>query len=192
MAHKYTEAQANFIKENVKGTGTKELTEIFNNYFGLNIKDTSIRAFKKNHKLKSGVNCEFKKGHISHNKGTHIGGWEPTHFKKGSKPHNYLPVGSERINGDGYLDIKVTEPNKWRGKHILVWEKINGPLQKGYCIIFGDKDRRNFEPNNLILVSRQQLQILNMNKLIQNDANLTKTGVIIADLYQKIRERKGK
>jgi len=190
MPHKYTEDQSNFISEHVKGTGTKELTEMFNSHFGLTLKSSLIRAFKKNHNLKSGLDATFKKGQIPPNKGTHIGGWKPTQFKTGHRPHNYLQVGSERINGDGYLDIKIADPHKWRGKHILVWEENNGPLPKGYCIIFGDRDRCNFEPNNLIMVSRQQLAVLNNNNLIKNDADLTRTGVIIADLYQKINKLK--
>jgi len=190
MAHNYTEAQFNFIKENVKGTKTKELTEMFNKKFGLNLEIRKIRAFKKNHKLKSGLDCRFQPGVAPPNKGTHIGGWKPTQFKKGHKPHNYMTVGSERINSDGYSEIKIAEPNKWKGKHILVWEEANGPITKGYAVIFGDRNRRNFDPSNLILVSRQQLGTLNNKKLIQTDADLTRTGVIIADLYQKISKRK--
>lgn len=103
-----------------------------------------------------------------------------------------MPVGSERVNSDGYVDIKISDPNKWKGKHILIWEKENGPVPKGHCVIFGDGNNRNFDSNNLILVSRQQLIVLNKNNLIQSDADLTRTGVIIADLYQKINERKAK
>ena len=117
-----------------------------------------------------------------------IGGWEPTQFKEGNRPWNYLPVGSERINGDDYVDIKIDDPHKWKGKHILVWESINGPVPKGYVVIFGDRNRRNFEPDNLILVSRKQLVRLNQHNLIQDDAELTRTGIIIADIYGKIGE----
>lgn len=46
--------------------------------------------------------------------------------------------------------------------------------------------------DNLILVSRKQLLILNNNNLIKNDVELTKTGIIIADIYSKINERKVK
>ena len=73
---------------------------------------------------------------------------------------------------------------------MLVWERENGPVPKGHVVIFGDRNRRNFEINNLILVSRKQLVRLNQNNLIQNDAELTKTGVIVADIYGKLGERK--
>lgn len=63
-------------------------------------------------------------------------------------------------------------------------------MRKGYAVIFGDGNRQNVNINNLILVTRQQLLILNKNKLIQNHVDLTRTEVIIADLYQKLRDVK--
>jgi hypothetical protein len=122
-------------------------------------------------------------------KGLQIGG-EETQFKKGNRPHNYKPVGTERVNGEGYVDVKIADPNKWRSKHILIWEKENGPVPKGHVIIFGDGNRLNLELDNLILVSRKQLAILNKNNLIQKDADLTRTGIIVADIYRKINEQK--
>ena len=190
---KYTKEQGQFIKDNITGKTSDEITDMFNNYFEVEFDGDQIRSYISNNGLKSGVNCEFGKGHIPANKGM-TGVWyegsEKTWFKKGDIPVNHREVGSERITVDDYTEVKVAEPNKWRLKQQLVWEKHNGPIEKGYAVIFGDGDRHNLEINNLILVSRQQLLILNRNKLIQNDADLTKTGVIIADLYQKISDRK--
>jgi len=190
MVHNYTAAEVKFITENVKGIGNKKLTETFNNYFGLELGINQIRAYVKNHKLQSGLNGQFQKGHIPFNKGKHIGGWEPTQFKKGNTPHNHRPLGSERITVDGYTEVKVSEPNKWKLKQRITWEKHNGNIPKGYLVLFGDKNKLNFAPDNLILVSRKQLVTMNKKKLIQNDAELTRTGVIIADLYCKISDRK--
>lgn len=193
MKHIYTDEHSKFIADNVKGRTVKELTKLFNDHFNLNLSVNQLRAFKKNHSLTSDLDFKdfwFKKGRVPYNKGKPIGGWKPTQFKKGRKPHNYKPVGTERVNGDGYVDIKIADPNKWRGKHLLVWEEHNGPIPKSHCVIFGDGDRRNFDPHNLILVSRKQLAMLNKHNLIQSDADLTRTGVIIADIYQAIGERK--
>lgn len=191
--HKYTKVQADFIRKNVKGRKSNELTEMFNNHFDLNLKVSQIKGYLKNNGLKSGLDCRFKPGHIPLNKGKKgEGGWPPTQFKKGSKPHNYKPIGTERVNGDDYVDIKVADPNKWKGKHILVWEKYNGPVPKGHAVIFGDGNRRNFDPENLILVTKQQLLILNRNKLIQNNADLTRTAVIITNIHLEIGKLQNK
>lgn len=189
----FTKEQKNFIKNNATGKGNEELTRLLNTHFGLNLPVQKIKTFKHNHKISSGLTGRYEKGHIPFNKGKKglcQGGVE-TQFKKGHKPHNYVPVGSERVNGDDYVDIKIADPNKWRGKHLIVWEKHhNRPVPKGHAVIFGDGNRRNFNPDNLILVSRGQLAIMNKNGLIQNNAELTRTGVILADIYRKIGERK--
>lgn len=190
MPHIFTTKQARFIEENVKGIGNKELTDKFNAHCNLALGVNQIKAYKKNHELSSGLNGQFTKGHVPFNKGKKgIGGWEPTQFKKGHIPVNYRPVGSERVNVDGYIEIKVADPNRWKGKHILTWEKENGPVPRGYAVIFGDGNKRNFDINNLILVSRRQLAALNRKGLIQNDADLTRTAIIITDIYHKISER---
>lgn len=190
---RFTEEQREFIEANVKGKSNADLTYCFNKQFGLNLRVNQIQAFKKNNKLSSGLTGRFEQGHTPSNKGkkkTWAGG-ESTQFKKGHKPHNYVPVGSERVNGDGYVDIKVADPNRWRGKHLVKWELHNGrPVPKGSVVIFGDGDRRNFDPDNLILLTRGQLVTMNKHGLIMNNADLTRTGIIMADILKKIGERK--
>ena len=44
-------------------------------------------------------------------------------FAKGNVPPNHRPVGSERISKDGYIEVKVAEPNKWRLKQRVVYEE---------------------------------------------------------------------
>ena len=150
-----------------------------------------MKAYYGNRSLDSGLNGHFQPKHTPFNKGQKgLGGWEPTQFKKGSRPANYKPVGTERVNGDDYVDIKVLDPNKWKGKHVIIWEAHNGPVPIGFVILFGDSDRRNFDINNLLLVSRKQLVMLNKKRLIQSDADLTRTGIIVADIYQKLSDRK--
>ena len=195
--HRYTSEQKRFIEQNVFGQGNVELTEMFNAQLGLDLSVRQIKAFKKNHNLSSGLDDQFKPGHIPFNKGKKglsSGGIE-TQFKKGNKPNNWVPIGTERVNEDGYVNIKITDgklQKNWKGKHILIWEATNGPVPKGHVVIFADKNRCNFDPGNLLLVSRKQLVRMNQRNLIKNDSELTKVGVIIADIYNKIGEKKRK
>lgn len=56
-------------------------------------------------------------------------GWKGQHrsrqteFKPGSRPQNWVPVGSEAIRKGNLCWIKVCEPNVWRARSHLVWEK---------------------------------------------------------------------
>ena len=69
----------------------------------------------------------------------------------------------------------------------------SGQIPKGHVLIFGDGNKLNVSLDNLnFLVSRQQLLVLNRYNLIQNDADLTRTGIIIADIKTKINDRKQK
>lgn len=190
---RFTPEQKEFVSTNIQGRYVLELTAMFNEKFGVKLQPSQMRAFIKNNRLKSGIDARIKPGNIPSNKGKKKlwPGGEATQFQKGHKPHNYVPVGSERVNGDDYVDIKIADPNKWRGKHLIVWEQHSGlTVPKRHAVIFGDGDRRNFDPDNLILITRGQLAVMNKRGLIQKDAELTRSGVILADIIQKITERK--
>lgn len=98
-----------------------------------------------------------------------------------------LPVGSER-DSKGYLLIKIAEPNVWIEKHRYIYEKEYGDIPKGHKIIFADGNKRNFELENLILVTDSEALLMNSNKLIFEDAELTKAGCLVA----KIMDRRNK
>ncbi len=191
----FSKEQVDFILKNVKGLPNQKLAELVNETFNLSITAKQMKTWKGNHDLSSGL--KGSEGIEPPNKGTkglyNVGG-NRTSFKKGQKPINYKPVGSEYIDRDGYTLIKVSDkgtwPERWKFKHRVMWEKENGPVPKGYVLLFADSNKQNIDLENLIMVSKHQLLILNKNKLIQNNADLTRTGVIIADLHKKINNRK--
>ncbi len=119
----FTKDQKDFIKKNVSGHLNQELADLVNAKFGLQITARQMNTFKKNHGLVSGIDCRFQKGSVPANKGTrhvyNVGG-NKTSFQKGHTPKNYMSVGSERVNAADYIDIKIADPNKWRGKHLIV------------------------------------------------------------------------
>lgn len=200
MNRKYTAEHIDYITDNIKGRSYQDLTNMFNARFDMKLKISTMISLASRHGLRNERNCrfntgwestQFKKGHVPFNKGKKgVGGWEPTQFKKGNKPANYKPVGTERTNVYGYVEIKITDPNKWRSKHIVIWETVNGPIPKGHVVIFADRNKQNITIENLLLISRRELAIMNKRGLIANSAELTKTGLVIADIYLKIGERK--
>lgn len=189
---RYSEEERRFLRENIPGRSYAEAAAAFNAKFpSAPITPAQINSFCGNNKVSTGRDGRFRKGLTLYNKGMKGIHLSPaTEFKKGHSPHNHRPVGSTRVTVDGYTEIKIAEPKKWRMLHVIIYEKIHGPIPKGHVVIFGDGDRQNITPENLILVSRAQLVRLNQQKLIGASAELTKTGVLVADLIIKISEKK--
>lgn len=190
-----TPEQISFLRDNIAGHYNSELTKMLNEKYGLNLTAKQLKTYRNNHKMHgSGLTGRFEKGHISFNKGMKRPGTgdKATIFKPGHTPKNIMPVGTVMMKADGYIWEKIGEPNKWKPKHILVWEAANGPKPKETAIVFLDKDRTNFSLENLALVSRAELARLNQNNLIHENAEISKAGVLIAKIMTKAGERKSK
>lgn len=65
------------------------------------------------------------------------------------------PVGTTYIHPTGYLMCKVTDGHK--AVHIVEWEKLHGPVPKGYVVSFKDGDKKNIDPDNLELITKKQV-----------------------------------
>jgi len=181
------------IKSNYVGVGHQGMADLLNEKFGTNYTKGQMKAIYARFKLNSGLLGRFPKGNVPVNKGKKgrsYPGMEATQFKPGNIPRNWWPVGTERLRADGYVWKKVAEPNKWREKHVLIWEAAHGPKPPKHVIIFADGNRQNFDLDNLILISQAQLVRMNQKHLIRNDAELTKMGIVIADIHIKIGQRK--
>lgn len=179
-----------------------EIHSEFLNKFGIELTEGQIGNFKHKYHVKSGTNggC-FKKGEIPHNKGKKLSPElykrvAPTMFKKGNIPNNYRPVGTVRLNADGYYEIKISDPSRWQLMQRYVWEKANGrKLQKNECVIFLDGNKSNLEPDNLMAIKRSELARINRNHRVTNNKDLTKAGVYIEIIKERIRngeEKKGR
>ncbi len=128
-----------------------------------------IEAGKKLSQNPAAVATRFAKGSVPANKGKKMrpeiyDKLAPTMFKSGHMPINHRPVGSERVNVDGYVEIKVAEPRKWKLKHRVVWEEQNGPIPRGYNIQFRDGNPLNVQLDNLYIISRAD-QLKNQNSI---------------------------
>lgn len=185
-----TPEQDDWIKAHAAGKTSAELITMIKDKFGIVFTAAQMNGYKKRRGIKTGLTGRFEKGHIPVNKGKKMSPEAyakaaPTMFKKGQLPALTRPVGAECWRDDGYLWVKVAQPNKWRQKHRVIWEAANGPITAGYKIIFADGNRSNFDINNLICVSSAELIRLNQKGLIFDNAEATKTGVLIARLLAK-------
>lgn len=200
MKHIYTKEEDQFLIDNVKGITLIELIKKFNDNFNLNLSKHAISCRKHKLGLTSGiVGGQFQKGQLAHNKGKKqiefmskeaIERTKATRFKKGNRPQNYRPVGSERITKDGYIEVKVSDPNEWETKNKIVYKKYFGDIPKGYKVIYADGNKLNNDPNNLILVSCSELLIANRNHLIYDNKELTESGILISKVIDKTNKVK--
>lgn len=156
----------------------KRLTELYQDHKLADIAEKMSRSISSvaNRRVKLGLqrtpeqqarigNGQFCAGQKTWNAGKK--GWQAggrsaeTRFKKGDKPSNtWRPIGAERTSKDGILYRKVADTgikrDDWKAVHVLVWEEHNGPLPDGHIVIFKDGNRENFEPENLMALTRAE------------------------------------
>ena len=184
--HRWTDEEKEYLASIVKGKTYKELLALMNEKFGYEFSSQQIESALRRYNLKTGNTGQFKKYQEPWNKGLKgYMGANKTSFKKGTIPPNYKPIGTERFAKDGYIEVKVKNPNVWELKHRYIYKKHHGEIPNGYNVIFADKNISNFDIDNLILVSKAEMLILNKNKLIFEDKDFTKVGVNIAKILDK-------
>jgi hypothetical protein len=114
-----------------------------------------------------------------------------TRFKKGQDPHNTVPIGTERISKDGYVEIKIrhlkngdANNKNFVSKHRMIYQEHFGPIPDNYNVEFIDGNRMNFEPSNFILRSKTE----NFLKNTMSDASVVKRflGVKEPELVDRI------
>jgi hypothetical protein len=166
----FTPEQILFIRENYAGRSLAGLAEVFHLAFGPDISVGQLRSCVHNRGITSGLTGCFEKGNVSWNLGRKgYMGANRTSFRKGNSPANRQPLGTERVDSkDGFILVKIAERNPYTGaatrykhKHVHVWETLNGPVPKGHVVSFRDGIKANCEPDNLMLLTRAELLVLN-------------------------------
>lgn len=174
----WSKAQTNLLIEHYPDTPMKRLTEllgrdknsIYYKAHSLGLKrSAAYLASEHACRLRRGDNPgaahRFSKGQTPWNAG--IKGWKAggnsvkTQFKEGQNPHNWNPIGHERLTKDGYLQRKMTDTKctrkDYRFVHHMLWEAVNGPVPPGHALAFKDGNKANITIDNLELLTRAEL-----------------------------------
>lgn len=105
--------------------------------------------------------AKFMNGHKPWNKGLKGINLSPdTQFKPGCESNRKLPLGSVTVRHRKREKhprawVKIAEPNVWRERARVVYEKKNGPVPRGFVIHHIDRDPLNDRPENLVAMSRR-------------------------------------
>lgn len=205
----WTPEREAYFREIVPGHEESEIRALFAERFGITLTEAQIGNAKTKFGIRSGtVGGRFQKGQLSWNKGKPWDEWMPEEgraavlancFQKGNlpkRPDGWMkPVGYERVTKDGYIEVKVHDglqelPNRnYRPKHHVIWEEHNGPIPPHTNIIFADGDKTNFDPENLVAVSRKDWAPIRHAGYPYADRETLETSVRIVQLSRAIREK---
>lgn len=168
--HRYTEDEIKFLSDIAKNDKSREeIAKIFNREFNLCISEDAIMA-----------------------KCCSLGLTKERTYRKKFVPAHKKSVNDESIytrkNGRKEVLVKVSEPDVWKLKSRVIWEKHNGKIPEGHIVIFLDGDTQNFDLKNLALVPRAVNARINQNGYRTNNAELTKAGIQAAEILAKIGE----
>lgn len=164
-------------------TNTKDLARILKRTVASVYNAAAVRGLKKSQiylaspsacRLRRGDRVgaahRFQPGHSPTNKGLRRPGWAPgrmasTQFSKGTMPHNWHPVGHERLTKEGYLQRKMADTGNtvddYVEVHRLLWEERHGPLPSGLVLVFKDRNKANIVLENLEPITRRELMTRN-------------------------------
>lgn len=189
-----TEEQLEWIIGFLPAQEYSTLINLLKEKFGVEITKQQLSCLFRHKGIQSGVDTKFRKGYVPTNKGKRLTEEQKekirtTILSKHIISPKRLPVGSEYVRRDGFVNVKVANPNKWRMKQHVVWEMFHEPIKKNEMLVFLDGDRQNCRIENLMLITRAENTILNRKQMRSDDAGLTKAGVLLAKLHMLKKEK---
>lgn len=193
----------------IPGHSEQETIAAFKERWGVELRVPQVANFKSRFGVKSGTHGgRFAKGQESFNKGRPQSEWmshegiertKATRFQKDAVPRNARPMGFERVNVDGYIEVKVRErPDAEHRscfdlKQRLVYEKVHGvKLTSDDVIVFLDGNKLNCDPSNLARLSHSEHAKMTTYKLTYSDRETFDTALNIMRLNDRVRSITGR
>lgn len=180
----WADADLAFLREHYADTPTRALAEALGRSYATVAERAAALGLRKSAAFlaspasgrmqrgtERGARFRFAPGNRTWNTGrryTAGGRSAETRFAKGNKPHNWRPIGSHRVNAEGYLDRKVRDGHgirNWVAVHRLVWIEAHGPVPNGYQVRFKpgrfSSELEDITPDALELVSLRDSMLRN-------------------------------
>ena len=168
MRNKYTKDFEDFVKQNVGKYTKEELRLLLEDKFSVNLSSDALRRYLNRHKIDKPI--DYRKYNVRKVKS--------------------CPIGTEKITNEGVF-IKVAQPDVWRRKSRIMYEKYhNCQLKDNEYIVFLNWDNTDFSKENLVKSSQSEIAYLHNNKTFSNNPKLTELGLLSAKLMIKAKGAK--
>jgi hypothetical protein len=172
-------AQIDWLKKEYRTYTAPILLNMFNEKYALGLTMVQFKNVLSKHEIKSESKFTEKVGYEVNE----------TAFKKGGTHHTALPVGSEAIE-NGYIRVKVTEPNVWKPKQVIVYENHFGPVKNDEVVRFKDGNNRNFSPENLFKTTKKGHGFLSKYQLLSQPKPVQESLLLLTQVRDKTDEIK--
>ena len=211
----WTEDKVSWFVGFVPGHSEPEISAEHERLYGFPLSESQIANAKAKFGVRSGTHGgRFEKGHVPSNKGKKWDEFmspegqaasRRTQFRKGevhgAAEKNAKPIGYERVDSrDGYVWVKVRDSvvdgiqrqcpghfnENFRLKHHVVWEERNGPVPPHTMIVFADRDKRNFDPDNLVAVPRTLWSVISHEGWAYHDRASLEACMALAQLRKAV------
>lgn len=166
MRNKYTKEFENFVEENASKYKREDLRQLVQDKFNLKVSKDAFRRYLNRHEYKT------------------------IHNIKNNVRNVYIaPIGAEQITKDGVF-IKVAQPDKWRRKSRVMYEKYhNCKLKDNEYIVFLNHNNNDFRKENLVKSNQKEIAYLHNCKTFSKNPKLTELGILSAKLMIKAKEK---
>ncbi len=166
MKNKYTKEFESFVRENISKYTKEDFLILLENKFKIKVSKNALKCFLRKHNIEARY-IDYKENMV-----------------RSTAKHK---IGAERMTKDGIL-IKVAQPNVWRRKSRVMYEKYhNCKLKNDDYVVFLNGNRNDFSKENLYKsTNREKCYVHNWGTFSKNP-ELTKTGILSARLVIKAK-----
>lgn len=168
MKNKYSDEFEEFVRNNISKYTKEDFILLVEKTYNINFSKNALKSYLRRHNIKERY-IDFKENMI-----------------RKTQKHQ---IGAERLTKDG-LYVKVAQPNVWRKKTRVMYEKYhNCKLKKDDYILFLNQDRNDYSKENLYKSSNREKCYLHNWGTFSINPRLTEIGILSARLTIEAKEK---
>lgn len=168
MRNKYTKEFEDFVRQNVNKYTKEDFRSLLQERYSIQISSEALRRYLNRHKITNKYS-DYKKYNV--------------------RKVMQCPIGTEKITNEGVF-IKVAQPDKWKRKSRVMYEKYhNCKLKDDEYIVFLNHNNKDFSKENLVKSSLKEISYLHNKEMYSSNPRLTELGILTTKLMIKLKEK---